>query len=359
MPNLISEIHTHPAKFELVITGGGASAISHLLAEPGASNSLLNAVVPYGSHALTNYLGSTPESACAEKTARQMASRAYLNALKQDEGEVLGVAATAAIQTNRQRRGSDRIHVAIQTQNSLATFYLSLAGDESRQQQEATCAEFIIQCIAGALKLVPGPDPEQIVSVDSAWDSLFAGQIASTSSTQIPALFPGAFNPPHEGHFLMRQVAEIELGVPVTFELSIENVDKPPLDFIDMQTRQDLLQGHPLIFTRAPTFLQKSELFPGTVFVVGVDTLIRIDDNKYYQHSDALRDEAIHSLAVRGHKFLVFGRRSDDGFLGLQDVLISDTLRSLCREVTEAQFRKDISSTELRQRQAAEATDSP
>ncbi len=338
-----------------MVTGGGASAISHLLAEPGASNSLLNAVVPYSFAALSAYLGSAPANACTEKTARQMASRAYLNGLRLSDGEVLGVAATAAIQTNRQRRGSDRIHVAIQTKNTLATFYLALDGNEARAQQEAACADFIIRCLARVLGLINGPAPEREVAVSANWENLFAGNIKNTATNVIPALFPGAFNPPHEGHFLMRQVAEIELGLPVTFELSIENVDKPPLDFIDMQERHDLLQGLPLTFTRAPTFLQKSELFPGTVFVVGVDTIIRIDDNKYYQNSDVLRDEAIHTLAQRGHKFLVFGRRSEEGFLGLNDVLISDSLRALCHEVTEEQFRKDISSTELRHK----VTDTP
>lgn len=356
LPNLISEIHKYPAKFELVITGGGASAISRLLAEPGASNSLLNGVVPYSFEALEQYLGAAPESACAEKTARQMASRAYLNALQLDDGYVLGVAATAAIQTNRQRRGSDRIHVAIQTPASLTTFYLALDESTSRSEQEGRCADFVIDCLAGTLGLITGPKPVQEVSVPPEWQHLFAG-VTSTSVTEpITALFPGAFNPPHEGHYQMRQVAEIELGLPVTFELSIENVDKPPLDFIDMQERQSWLEGQPMVFTRAPTFLQKSELFPGSVFIVGVDTIIRIDDKKYYQNSDALRDNAINTLAQRGHKFLVFGRRSEDEFEGLNDVLISDALRSLCQEVAEDQFRKDISSTELRDRESTRSS---
>ena len=58
-------------------TGGGSQAISLLLGVPGALRSVLAAVVPYSSAALTEWLRSRPEHFCNEHTARLMAMAAY------------------------------------------------------------------------------------------------------------------------------------------------------------------------------------------------------------------------------------------------------------------------------------------
>ena len=46
-----------------------------------------------------------------------------------------------------------------------------------------------------------------------------------------------------------------------------------------------------MIFSRAATFVEKSEVFGGVTFVVGMDTLLRIDDKKYYGDSEAAKLE--------------------------------------------------------------------
>ena len=133
------------------------------------------------------------------------------------------------------------------------------------------------------------------------------------------------------------------------------NVDKPPLDYFEIRQRHDQIQArHPLVITRAPTFLEKSAMFPGIPFVVGLDTLVRIAHNRYYGHDNHQRDNAITSLAERGNTFLVFGRQLDQGFETLEDVSLPDRLSKLCTGVSEAEFRQDISSTELRQRNLAD-----
>jgi nicotinic acid mononucleotide adenylyltransferase len=161
-------------------------------------------------------------------------------------------------------------------------------------------------------------------------------------------LFPGAFNPPHHGHEQMAQIASKRLGQPLTFELSITNVDKPPLDFIEVNDRLQFLAGQPVLLTRAPTFVEKSQIAPGCTFIVGVDTIERIGNPVYYRSNPTQRDAAIHEIASRGCRFLVFGRKVDGQFKTLAAANIPQALRAICDEVPESEFNVEISSTALR-----------
>ena len=60
----------------VAITGGGGRAITDLLTVPGASATVLEAVVPYSLPALEDWLGGKVDHACSERTARAMAMAA-------------------------------------------------------------------------------------------------------------------------------------------------------------------------------------------------------------------------------------------------------------------------------------------
>ena len=142
------------------------------------------------------------------------------------------------------------------------------------------------------------------------------------------------------------------LGCDVAFEISIDNVDKPPLDFIEIDRRaRQFADGGAVWLTRAATFATKARLFPQATFVVGADTIERIGHPRYYA-DEAARDEAIESLAAAGCRFLVFGRLSDGRFRTLDDLRLPETLARLCRGVPQDAFREDVSSTEIRQQQS-------
>ncbi len=83
------------------------------------------------------------------------------------------------------------------------------------------------------------------------------------SAPQPFVLFPGSFNPMHEGHVLLARVAEELRQQPLAFEISVTNVDKPPLAGETVRNRlAQFAWKSPVELTRAPTFLEKSRLFP-------------------------------------------------------------------------------------------------
>ena len=160
------------------------------------------------------------------------------------------------------------------------------------------------------------------------------------------ALFPGSFDPLHAGHRTLATVVEAKYGVTVHFELSLKNVDKPELAPDVWRTRAAQFRGFaPLWLTRAPTFERKSALFPGALFVVGFDTAIRLLDAKYYP-DEAGRMRSLEAIAERGCRFIVGGRVDEGG--AFRTWSEAEGVPPMFDVLTEADFRMDISSSELR-----------
>ena len=170
--------------------------------------------------------------------------------------------------------------------------------------------------------------------------------VPATSSPKL--LFPGAFNPLHAGHRQMAKLAKRIVGVEAHFELSVNNVDKAPLELEEIAARvAQFDEPMHLWLTCLPTFLEKAEHFPETTFIVGADTIVRISDARYYDDEQS-RERASERIGELGCRFLVFGRLQGLEFQELTKTNISPQLRDLCSGVSEANFRRDISSTKTR-----------
>ncbi|MEX2327889.1 MAG: hypothetical protein WD558_09160, partial [Pseudomonadales bacterium] len=277
-----------------------------------------------------------------------------------DVANIYGLGCSAALTTDRDRKGSDRCYIALQSINATREYTLTLSRfQRDRQAQERVCAELVVAIMAQALGIHHESlnlHAEESLSESSqvaapGWPDLFGGQLAFTNHRieHPKLLFPGAFNPMHTGHREMIRVAKALTGHDALLEISTFNVDKPPLDYIDMQERYEGIgETYSLTFTNAPTFMEKAVLFPGAVFMVGSDTLERIGQTRYYRDSDQQRDLAIEKLAAADIRFLVFGRVVNGEFMGLEAIDIPQTLRALSDDVSEQDFRLDVSSRAIR-----------
>jgi len=373
----------------MATTGGGSEAISALLIVPGGSRTVLEAVVPYSAAALEAWLGTRPEQFCHESTARLMAMAAYQRAVGYAQTHIghrliAGVACTASLASDRPKHGAHRVHVAAQTADFTAVASLELVkGARDRRHEELVAARLLLNMVARACNLADRLPLELQVAehvVDDAtiappaWRRLFVGHADSvladdsrrvpcghqeTKTATTPAahhrvIFPGAFHPLHDGHRQMARIAAVRSGVPVEWELSITNVDKPPLDFHEIRLRSEQFASEmPLWLTRAATFVEKARIFPGATFMVGADTITRIAEPRYYHDDGQACQEAIATIAGAGCRFLVFGRKTPDGFESLSDLTLPPALRQICDEVSASEFRADISSTELRRAETA------
>jgi len=151
---------------------------------------------------------------------------------------------------------------------------------------------------------------------------------------------------------LLARVAEELRQQPSAFEISVTNVDKPPLAGETVRHRLTQFAGEsPVELTRAPTFVEKARLFPQTTFVIGADTAARLFAPKYYGDDEDRMHAALEEIANSGASFLVAVRIDAAGRVWtLHDILVPRRYADLFTEIPEHRFRIDTSSSEIRAR---------
>ena len=344
--DFVRRIHRSGVKLSLAITGGGAEAIGELLRYGQGSNTLLNAVVPYHPEAFRRYVGGVPDYFCSPEAARALAMAAFheARALAGPAERVIGVGATCALAKDDERPDrAHRVYVAVQGDAATVTRALELEPGRSRPDEEAIAAALILDAIAdgcgvAARPAVPLGPREQvghahaaavgsIARVMTGQEDRVAHLLAGAPRDRPALVFPGSFNPLHEGHVHMAEVAHARTGEPVDFEISVVNVDKPRLDYAGFAERLAAFEQRrracfgQLWLTRAPSFFDKARLFPGARFIVGFDTLVRIGDPRYYDGRDAM-ERRVRALGDEfGVRFLVFHRGTADGRVSTDDDL--------------------------------------
>lgn len=146
--SLIENILGSGHKAALIISGGGSGAVHALLSHPGASRFVLESQIPYSPPAMFDYLGEKLDGFCSEVAAQTMAERAYERALiftltDGTKPPILGIACTAALQTTRERKGSDRAFFCIKSRKRETGCKLELEPVSRAEQEEIVSTAFL------------------------------------------------------------------------------------------------------------------------------------------------------------------------------------------------------------------------
>ncbi|KAL6763702.1 hypothetical protein V8C86DRAFT_2488580 [Haematococcus lacustris] len=416
---LIEKIHAAPPRVVLVTTGGAAQAVAWLLTVPGASNTVLEANVPYCRGSLVDLLGQEPEQYCSAATAIDMARVAFQRAATVASFGVplLGVAATCSLASVPLKRGAHRAYLAVHgVLGDTHVIHVNLAkGRRTREEEEHYVSCLLLNMLASASGLpaacqlalptlgpstqpgnqqpcatasvepidgaTPTAPPSSLEQQDVVEEQHFpggsplqllldghiscveyaGGQVVVDAPRRGKVLLSGSFNPLHQGHTQLLQAACEMYGQPgdAAFELSVGNADKGllPLAEVERRITQFVEAGLPLLVTRAPLFVHKATLLRNSQFVVGWDTAVRMVMPKYYDDSEVEMMLVFERIRAAGCKIIVAGRKdsASEEFKTLADVVVPPALRDLFTEVPAAAFRVDLSSTQLRQQQQQQA----
>lgn len=401
--NAVRSIHGSRIMAVVYVTGGASQTLSWLLSMPGASQTILEATVPYSMSSFGQLVGHrrgmSESSFVSTSAARELAFAAYRRAVELAPlgAPVMGVAATCALASSHPKKGDHRAFVTVHADSFVSEYCLDFEkGARDRFDEDTLSSQLVVQAMRDAVtgpgELQPNGTPlvaplgsrdsvngperlafdDPVVALLRANDSeestyhnprllQYDGGTWRIGAHSTNALLCGSFNPLHVGHRRLREATERILGKGATvgYELAACNADKPPLspDTLRERAAQFTDEPCPLVVTREPLFVGKTELMPGTVFVVGHDTAIRIVSPKYYGGSQGL-NSALLAMARNSCRFLVAGRREspDAGpFLTLDDVEIPLGFEALFEQIPEELFREDISSTAIRKLAAQQA----
>lgn len=371
LTDILTHIHTTPHRMTLDFAGAGVQALAWLHSVGGSSRTVLEATDRYTSASLIEGVGFTPERFTSRRVARALAQNAHARAQHLiSEPPLFGVGCTATIATDRTKRGDHRCAVAVQDALGTVTYALTLSkGARDRAGEEMLVSLVILRAVAEACGILyfpelpllederleqsytPLPELTKLMDGELDWVALHPDGTVQTGAT-LPdiALLSGSFNPLHDGHRTLAQVAEERLGTKVFFELPLINADKDPIDLMEARRRALQFAGTaPLLLSRAPLFHQKAALFPDSTFVLGVDTAKRLISPRFHNNDGEKLHAALDDLRQRGSHFLVAGRSGDEGYETLRDLTIPEGYGDLFTELPKDAFHLDISSSMVRE----------
>ena len=368
--NQIVAIHHAARPTVIEYAGAGSQALWWLHSVAGSSRTVLEATDRYSRASMISLLGQPPTQFVSQATAVAMAHAGYKRAMDLTaNAAVIAISCTATIATDRIKLGDHGCWVVTRDQHRITSYGVTLhKGASDRSVEVAVISRLLIQALACAAGVIPNvtidllPDEQVEVFItpcDDVLGALCQGNIQIAEyqlqpNDFLPAqisnatILSGSFNPIHSGHRELLATAMRMSGQQGYFELSVINADKPPLPYSVLTQRTNQFNASPsLILTRAPRFIDKALLMPGSTFVLGYDTVIRLLNPKYYPDGDVSGSLAI--IAQYNCRFIVAGRITDDGvFHAFDSNIVPHEWRHLFTAIDEKTFRNDLSSSAIR-----------
>lgn len=382
---VVADMHASPTMLVYDFAGAGAEALAWLHAVGGSSRTVLEAVDRYAATSLAEAIGGVPEKTVSPEVAAALAARARCRAraLAAPGVSVIGVGCTATIATDRTKRGDHGLCIAVD--GALGRHSLSLTlrkGQRDRDAEERLVSTLVLHAAATgcgvlhrrSVTLQDGEALDERFEGARPLDDLLTGSrphVALTPEGELldalpwpsagVAIVSGSFNPLHEGHLGLAAAAQSHLGRPAAFELAPRNAEKPTFDALELYRRATQFQGRaPLLLTSVALFSHKAAFYPGSVFVIGIDTAARVLSPRFYDAAHDL-DTALDTVRSHGCRFLVAGRRTgaagdprraateQEPYMTLADIDIPARHADLFEALPEQAFRADVSSSALRE----------
>jgi nicotinic acid mononucleotide adenylyltransferase/nicotinamide mononucleotide (NMN) deamidase PncC len=336
----------------VVATGAGAGIQNAIWQVPGCSKVLVGASFPYAQSETIDFLGFDPGGGwCSAGMAVQLATEAYRRACIDDK-PAIGLAVTAAVATTRDLKGGSRFYVAVMTDKGCEVVKVEPAGDRNVQGIVSdNVALAMLRKAAGLPQEYSTLRGLTIVNAEeTALNLLLARPYFRRDRTRAikpdskrKVLFPGAFNPLHEGHVGMANDAAKQMGMPVIFNIEVAPPHKAPLSAGAVMRRIRDLRGRRVLLTRGlPLYADKAKTFPRSFILIGADALGRMLDPKWgpspFDVMEAFRKNQC--------RLLVAGRKMGDSFVTLADVAVPRSHTDMFVPLDGRRW--DISSTEIR-----------
>jgi nicotinic acid mononucleotide adenylyltransferase len=338
----------------IAATGAGAGAQKSIWSVPGCSKYFAGAAFPYGCDQTDEFIGFRPDKYVSEDTALDLAMASYMRAWNGPGCEAIGVGLSASVASLERHRGEHEIFAAVVGSFGAFVHYELLKkgkGEDARRKDGNKADKIITGLIrfatrGGASGIVP------IASTEKAYERFFYHPFFEVDGKRYHGLlypnpgplYPGAYNPPHKGHYAIAEAASHLTA----FSITQDSPHKPPLTLVDMLQRAKMLKGKRILFSRGdPLYIDKARNKPRSTIVIGADALQRMLDPKWGPDVKEMLYEFVSLYTT----FLVAPRIVNGTVLSMDNVLDSagvdfqvrqDLFRELVIEPT------DISSSEIR-----------
>jgi nicotinamide mononucleotide (NMN) deamidase PncC len=298
----------------VIATGAGAGIQQRLWEIPGSSAYLSGCSFPYAQEEQDELLGFMPDHFCSEEAAVDLASAAYMKAYRFGKKKAVGVGITGSVTSDKDHRGEHRAFICIMTDNVVVSDHIQMEkgvfksdispdrefrlkleeadwrlerrqGDGLRCDMDTMCNLFDVLGLDYF-----GPLHKSFKDVSElAMERFMVHPFFAANGKRLAdmpkgkyALMPGAFNPPHEGHYGAADATMTDYNYRTVFEVTAQPPHKDAMTVQTLLQRAKLLQGNDRIFTsKLPLYLDKARKYPGTPIILGADAMVRMLDPKW------------------------------------------------------------------------------